>query len=62
MRKLTHEEQVEAIAKINPNIEVLGRSLMTVHLYYVSVRFVTMNGLSDLTISREARVALDVEI
>lgn len=24
MRKLTHEEQVEAIAKINPNIEVLG--------------------------------------
>lgn len=24
MRKLTHEEQVEVIAKINPNIEVLG--------------------------------------
>ena len=25
MRKLTHEEQVEAIAKVNPDVEVLGR-------------------------------------
>ena len=24
MRKLTHEEQVAAIAKVNPDVEVLG--------------------------------------
>lgn len=50
MRKLTHEEQVAAIAKVNPDVEVLGKLLITVQKYYVAAKFVTMNGRLHLAI------------